>query len=133
MSSWYHSDEDVPLHNIHDQQTRQVWHNRFCLCDASVSYASNPKIYEGRQPGSAYKKNLGQNIVLHLTEPLQGSGRNVNGYIFYHCKLSLARKLLQHRLIIVGTTRKYKRKMPECMKAAKSRQQRHQILVSAIK
>ena len=31
----------------------------FWLCDASLTYASNAKIYVGRQPGSESEKNLG--------------------------------------------------------------------------
>ena len=49
----------------------------FWLCDASLTYASNARIYVGRQPGSQPEKNLGQNVVIQLTSPLKGSGRNV--------------------------------------------------------
>ena len=49
----------------------------FWLCDASLTYASNARIYVGRQPGSELEKNLGQNVVIQLTSPLQDSGRNV--------------------------------------------------------
>ena len=31
----------------------------------------------GRQPESQPEKNLGQNVVIQLKSPLQGSGRNV--------------------------------------------------------
>ena len=44
----------------------------FWSCDASLLYAFNAKIYVGRQPGSAPEKNLGHNVVVNLTAPLQG-------------------------------------------------------------
>ena len=81
----------------------------------------NAKIYVGRQPGSAPKKNLGQNVVVHLTAPLQDSGRNVFMDNFF-ISVSMARTLLQHQLTVDGTMRKCKQEIPECMKAAKSRQ-----------
>ena len=40
----------------------------FWLCDASLPYAFNAKIYVGRQPGSAPEKNLGLNVAVNLTQ-----------------------------------------------------------------
>ena len=93
----------------------------FWLCDASLPYAFNAKIYVGRQPGSAPEKNLGHNIIVNLTAPLQGSARNVSIDNFF-TSVPVARTLLQHQLTVVGTMRKCKREIPVCMKAAKYRQ-----------
>ena len=49
----------------------------FCLCNACVPFAFNGKIYVGKQPGAATEKNVGQNLVLYLTAPIQSTGRNV--------------------------------------------------------
>ena len=93
----------------------------FWLCDASLPYAFNAKIYVGRQPGSAPEKNHGHNVVVNLTTPLQGSARNVSIDNFF-TSVAVARTLLQHQLTVVGTMRKCKREIPVCMKAAKSQQ-----------
>ena len=45
----------------------------FWLCETSLPYTLKAKINVGRQPRSAPKKNLSQNIAVHLTAPLQGS------------------------------------------------------------
>ena len=95
-----------------------------------LPYAFNAKIYDGRQPRSAPEKNLGHNVVVNLTAPLQGSGSNVSMDNFF-TSVPVAKTLLQHRLTVVGAIRKCKREIPVCMKAAKSRQ-RHQFLVSTI-
>ena len=91
----------------------------FWLCDASLPYVFNAKIYVGRQPGSAPEKNFGHNVVVNLTAPLQGSGRNVSMENFF-TSVPVGRTLLQHQLTVVGTMRKCKREIPVCIKAAKS-------------
>ena len=91
----------------------------FWLCDGSLPYAFNAKIYVGRQPGSALEKNLGHSVVVNLTTPLQGSGRNVSIHNFF-TSVPVARTLLQHQLTVVGTMKKCKREIRVCMKAAKS-------------
>ena len=93
----------------------------FWLCDASLPYVFNAKIYVGRQPGSAPEKNLGHNVVVNLTASLHGSGRNVSMDNFF-TSVPVARTLLRHQLTVVGTMRKCKREIPVCMKAAKPRQ-----------
>ena len=95
----------------------------FWLCDASIPYAFNEKIYVGKQPGTATEKNLGQNLVLYLTEPIQNTGKNVN-IDNYLTGIQLANMMLHRRLTIVGTVRKCKREVPDCMKAAESHEQK---------
>ena len=93
----------------------------FWLCDASFPYACNARIYVGRQPGSEPERHLGQNVVTQLTSPLQGSGRNVT-MDNYFTGVPLAKSMLQNKLTIVGTMKKCKREVPECMKASKFRE-----------
>ena len=91
------------------------------LRDASLPYAFTTKIYVGRQPGLVSEKNLGQNVVVYLMAPLQDSGKNMSIDNFFTSTL-VARTLLQYQLTVVGTMKKCKREILECMKAAKSRQ-----------
>ena len=93
----------------------------FWLCDPSLPYAFNAKIYIGRQPGSAPEKNLGHNVVVNLTALLQDSRRNVSMDDFF-TSVPVARTLLQHQLTVVRIMRKCKREIPVCMKAAKSQE-----------
>ena len=92
----------------------------------SLPYDFNAKIYAGRQPGSAPEKNLGRNVVVHLTAPLQDSGRNVSTNNFF-TSVPVARTLLQHQLTVVETMRKCKQEIPECIKTAKFRQTRTSV------
>ena len=98
----------------------------FWLCDASLTYLSNARIYLGRQPGSEPEKNLGQTVVIQLTSPLQDSVRNVT-MDNYFTGVPLAKTMLQRKLTIVGTMKKSKREIPECMKPAKSRETKTSI------
>ena len=69
----------------------------FWLCDASLTYASNARIHVGRQPGSEPEKNLGQNVVIQLTSPLQGFGRNVT-LDNYFTAVPLTKAMIQRKL-----------------------------------
>ena len=93
----------------------------FWLCDACLTYATNARVYIGRQPGSEPEKNLGQNVVIQLASPLQVSERNVTMDSYFN-GVPLAKAMLQHKLTIVGTIKKCKREIPECVKPAKSRE-----------
>ena len=77
----------------------------FWLRDASLTYASNARIHVGRQPGSEPEKNLGQNVVIQLTSPLQGSGRNVT-FNNYFTGVPQTKAMIQRKLTIVGTMKK---------------------------
>ena len=100
----------------------------FWLCDASLTYASNARIYAGRQPGSKPEKNVGQNVIIQLTSHLQSSGWNVT-MDNYFTGVPQAKTMLQRKLTIVGTMKKCKRKIPECLKLkpAKSRETKTSI------
>ena len=75
----------------------------------------------GRQPRSEPEKTLGQNVVIQLTSPLKVSGRNVSMHNYFN-GVPLAKTMLQRKLTVIGTTKKCKREIPECMKPAKSRE-----------
>ena len=75
----------------------------------------------GKQGGAATEKNLGQNLALYLKAPIQNTGRNVT-MDNYFTGIQLANLMLHKRLMIVGTIGNCKREVPECMKAAKSRE-----------
>ena len=58
--------------------------------------------------------------------PLKHSGRNVSMDNFF-TSVPVAKALFQHQLTVVGIMRKCKQEIPECMKAAKSRQTKTSI------
>ena len=80
----------------------------------------------GRQSGSEPEKNLGQNVVNQLTSKLQSCGHNVT-MDNYFTGVPLVKTILQRKLTIVGTIKKCKREIPECMKPAKSRETKASI------
>ena len=95
--------------------------NFFWSCNASLLHAFNAKIYVARQPGSIPQKIFGQNVVVHLTAPLQDSGRNASmDNFFYKCFSgeSVASTLIR----CCWDYEKMQQKILECMKDAKSRQ-----------
>ena len=98
----------------------------FWLCDASLTYASNARIYGGRQPGSEPEKNLDQNVIIQLTSPLRGSGRNKTKNKYF-TGVPLAKTMLQRKLTIVETIKKRKREIPEYLKPAKFREKKTSI------
>ena len=75
----------------------------------------------GKQPGAATEKNLGQTLVLYLGAPIQNTRRNVT-MDNYLTGIQLANMMLHRRLTNVETVRKCNREVPECMKAAESRE-----------
>ena len=75
----------------------------------------------GLQCYSWVKFKPGRNVTA-----LQGSGRNVTMNNYFTGVL-LVKTLLQRKLTIVGTMKKCKRKSPECMKPAKSRETKTSI------
>ena len=98
----------------------------FWLCDASLTYASNARIYVGRLPGSEPEKKSCSKCSYSTSIPLQGSGRNVT-MDNYFTGVPLAKTMLQRKLTIVGTMKKCKREILECMKPVKSRETKTSI------
>ena len=65
------------------------------------------QVYTGKDAGSAQETNQGTRIVPDLVEDVENSIRNITCDNFF-TNLSLARKLLQRKLTLVGTMRKNK-------------------------
>ena len=68
-------------------------------------------MYTGKDAGSARETNQGTRVVLDLGEDIENSGRNITCDKFF-TNLSLARKLLQKKLTLVGIMRKNKPELP---------------------
>jgi len=78
------------------------------------------QVYTGKDAGSAQETNQGAIVVLDLEEDIEASGRNITCDNFF-TNLSLARKLLQKNLTLVGTMRKNKPELPTESTVAKGR------------
>ena len=78
--------------------------------DVDSSYCCNFDVYTG-QMGRGPEIGQGERVVLQLTEPYTGSGRNVTADHFFS-PLHLARALLTRRMTYVGTLRKNKPFLP---------------------
>ena len=83
----------------------------FIICDAKTSYCWDAIFYTGK---SSEKRatNLGQSIVLELTRPLRGTGRNITCDNWF-TSFALAEDLLLHNLTMVGTIKKNKKEIPK--------------------
>ncbi len=84
----------------------KVW----ICCDVQNSYCCNFDVYTGKI-GRFAEIGQGERIVLQLTEPYTGSGRNITADNFFS-SLHLARALLTRKMTYVGTVRKNKPFLP---------------------
>ena len=91
------------------------------LCDSKTSYVCRLQVYTGKQSGQEREHNQGKRVVLQLTEGLQGSGRNVTADNFF-CSLSLAQKLSERKLTLLGTIRKNRKELPPELVNTKGRE-----------
>ena len=73
-----------------------------------------------KDAGSCRETNQGTRVVLDLVEDIEKSGKNITCNYFF-TNLSLARKLLQKKLTLVGTMRKNKPELPMEFTVAKGR------------
>ena len=69
------------------------------------------QVYTGKDAGSSRETNQGTRVLLDLVEDIEKSGQNITCNYFF-TNLSLARKLLQKKLTLVGTIRKNKPELP---------------------
>ena len=90
------------------------------ICASTCYYAWIMQVYTGKDAWSARETNQGTRVVLDLVEDIENSGRNVNCDNFF-TNLSLARKLLQKKLTLVGTMRKNNPELPTEFTVAKGR------------
>ena len=75
----------------------------FCLCDADTAYLMNVQVYLGKNNQSGVcRKNIGMNVVLELTKPLNKTGRGITTDNFF-TSFELAEKLWENGLTLLGT------------------------------
>lgn len=91
------------------------------LADSETSYVYHLQVYTGRQAGQNREQNQGERVVLELTHDLKGSGRNVTADNFF-TTLSLAQKLQQQKMTLLGTIRKHRREIPTELVNARGRE-----------
>jgi hypothetical protein len=74
------------------------------------------------------KMNLGEKVVLELTEPLKNSGTNItrDNYFTSH---DLGEKLLDNGMTLLGTMRKHRREIPPLLQANPNREKGSSIFV----
>lgn len=90
-------------------------------CDSDNYFCCNLQFYCGREEDRQPGVSLGEQIVLSLTEPLTGSGRNITCDNFF-TSLSLARKLHQRNMTLVGTVRANRRELPASFTSHRNRE-----------
>lgn len=93
----------------------------FWLCEAPSGFALNGMMYTGRREGEPIHRNLGMDVVLQLTEPYRGSGRNIVTDNFFTSHM-LATRLLANNLTLLGTVRLHRREVPPYIKTAVNRE-----------
>ena len=80
----------------------------YCMSDAKLFYTSNMEIYCGEQPEGPYRQsNSPHDVVMRITEPIHGSGRNITTDNWF-TSLPLVKELEKKKLSFVGTVRKKK-------------------------
>ncbi|XP_023233249.1 uncharacterized protein LOC111632961 [Centruroides sculpturatus] len=84
----------------------------FALTDSRTFYSSNLEVYAGVQlQGQYFISNSPKDVVLRLCKPVAGSGRNIT-FDNWFTSYELALKLLDIKLMSVGTLKKNKREIP---------------------
>lgn len=85
----------------------------FALVDVKTAYTFNLEVYVGTQPEGPYKcKNSGEDIVLRLVQPVEGSNRNITADNWF-TSFPLIKNLKRNKkLTYTGTIRKNKRELP---------------------
>ena len=87
----------------------------FWCCESSTGYALNGFLYGGRRRNQRAHTNLGTDVVMTLSEPFFGTGRDICADNFFTCH-DLAVKLLEKNLTLIGTLRMNRREVPELMR-----------------
>ena len=94
----------------------------FLLVDPTANYVSNISVYLGKNNyfEGPRQCNVGESVVLSLSDPLFHSSRNIVADNFFS-SFSLAQKLLDKKLTFLGTVRKNKKEIPPCLLPSKKR------------
>ena len=83
----------------------------FWLAEAGSGFALNAKIYTGRNRNGPPERNLGEKVVMSLTEPYHNTGRDIVTDNFFTSH-GLATSLLDKRLTLLGTIRAHRKEIP---------------------
>lgn len=96
----------------------------FWLTNSAGTYAYNGLVYIGANTLSREKlsqaSNFSEAVVMHLCEPIFGSGANVTGDNYFSSS-SLVEKLSQKQLSYIGTIRDNRKDVPPLAKATSGR------------
>ncbi|XP_030758825.1 piggyBac transposable element-derived protein 4-like [Sitophilus oryzae] len=94
----------------------------FAMCDSKTAYTVSLEPYVGKQPPGPYEQsNSGEDIVLRLVAPVEGTNRNITADNWF-TSLSLAKSLKTKKLTYVGTIRANKRELPKEFLPSKTRE-----------
>jgi hypothetical protein len=89
------------------------------LADTATKYCYNAEVYVGKRD-NVREVNQATRVVLELSEPLSGSGRNIIGDNFFS-SIHLVRCLEQRKLTYLGTIRKNKPELPLAFQPSRHR------------
>ena len=90
------------------------------ICDSTRSYTWKMQVYIRKDAVLARETKQGTRVVIDLAEDIDNFCRNITCGNFF-TNPSLARKLLQKKLALIGTMRKSKPKLPAEFTVAKER------------
>ncbi|GBL92721.1 General transcription factor II-I repeat domain-containing protein 2A [Araneus ventricosus] len=91
----------------------------FTLVDASTYYTVNMEIYPGKQPTGPFDQSMiPQDVVLRLSRPIHGTGRNITMDSWFS-SLPVCKDLLELKLTMVGTVSKNKKELPSSVALVK--------------
>ena len=93
----------------------------FWICESNNGFALNGIIYTGRDEERGTHHHLSRDIVLQLTEPFYGSGRDIvtDRYFTSH---ALAVMLHQKSLTLLGTIQSHRKEIPAVMKTTRGQE-----------
>lgn len=84
----------------------------YALCDAKTFYTHNFEVYCGKQPEGPYQlSNKPHDIVLRLSSPIWGTGRNITMDNWYG-SIPLVQSLFEKKITCLGTLKKNKTELP---------------------
>ena len=96
----------------------------FWICDSETYYPLKNIVYCGKMSRipTILGEGQGHQVVMELSLPFQGKGRNITMDNFF-TDSSLAAKLLNKKTTVIGTVRRNKRFLPQKFKGKKNLQQ----------
>lgn len=93
----------------------------FASVDSRIHYLHNLEVYVGKQPDGPFSlSNSPFDVVMRLSEPLHGTGRNIVADNWFS-SVPLVQELKKKKLSFVGTMKKNKKELPTHFIAGKNR------------